>query len=182
MAPNSTPDSNDRPGKTTCPGRCLPNDRCVSCSVFPARTLEEIAPAINEAKASDAAALQRTGDAAAFLKPSCRDRARCGTEPASHVPMARSGGRGRPCGLRSRVSPNGTVSGLGCSLKYCAAPNRPNLAFEQPTRFELAINLKDREGARPQLAFVSPAARRSCNRMSAPGKAGAILPVRVRPK
>ena len=41
---------------------------------------------------------------------------------------------------------------------------------------------QDRQGARPRRAAIAARPRRRGDRMSAPGKAGAIQPVEVRPK
>ena len=57
-----------------------------------------------------------------------------------------------------------------------------DLPVQQSTKFELVINLQDRQDARPRRAAVAARPRRRGDRMSAPGKAGAIQPVEVRPK
>ncbi len=56
-----------------------------------------------------------------------------------------------------------------------------DLPVEQPTKFDLVVNLIV-EGARPRRAADSARPRRRGDRVSAPGKAGAIQPVEDRPK
>jgi len=51
---------------------------------------------------------------------------------------------------------------------------------ERPTRFELVVNFKTAKLF--GLTLPDPATRGRDNRVSAPGKAGAIQPVKVRPK
>jgi ABC-type uncharacterized transport system substrate-binding protein len=53
---------------------------------------------------------------------------------------------------------------------------------EQPTIFELIVKPQDRQRARTNGAKHASCERRRGDRMSAPGKAGAIQPVQVRPK
>ena len=57
-----------------------------------------------------------------------------------------------------------------------------DLPVVQATKFELVINAADRQDARPHRAADAARPRRRGDRMSAPGKAGAIQPVEVRPK
>ena len=57
-----------------------------------------------------------------------------------------------------------------------------DLPVRAPTKFELVHQSQDRQGARPRSAADAARPRRRGDRMSAPGKAGAIQPVEVRPK
>ena len=56
-----------------------------------------------------------------------------------------------------------------------------DLPVVQPTKFELA-QPQDRQGTKSERPADAPRPRRRGDRMSAPGKAGAIQPVEVRPK
>jgi hypothetical protein len=57
-----------------------------------------------------------------------------------------------------------------------------NIPVEQPTKFDLVVNLTPPEGAWPRTSADAARPRRLGDRMSAPGEAGAIQPVEVRPK
>ena len=57
-----------------------------------------------------------------------------------------------------------------------------DLPVQAPTKYRAGDQPQDRQGARPRSAAVAARPRRRGDRMSAPGKAGAIQPVEVRPK
>ena len=57
-----------------------------------------------------------------------------------------------------------------------------DLPVQAPTKYRAGHQPQDRQGARPRSAADAARPRRRGDRMSAPGKAGAIQPVEVRPK
>ena len=115
--------------------------------------------------------------------------------------MIRTGFASTPCALAARLPSmlqfSGAIEGGGL-ISY--GPNFPgpvptrrrlvdkilrgakpaDIPVEQPTKFDLVINLTTagRSASNPDAARP----RRRGDRMSAPGKAGAIQPVEVRPK
>ena len=57
-----------------------------------------------------------------------------------------------------------------------------DLPVQAPTKYRAGDQPQDRQGARPRNPADAARPRRRGDRMSAPGKAGAIQPVEVRPK
>ena len=66
--------------------------------------------------------------------------------------------------------------------RFSRAQKPVDLPVEQATQVRAGDQPQDRQGARPRNSANAARPRRRGDRMSAPGKAGAIQPVEVRPK